>query len=73
MAVASTGVIGVPLPMDKINRGIVAAAHALGPDGDAAFAAAIQTTDAFEKRARLSGGAAARARSRSPPRPRARG
>jgi glutamate N-acetyltransferase / amino-acid N-acetyltransferase len=54
VAVASTGVIGVPLPMDRVNRGIVAAAHALAPDGDAAFAQAIQTTDAFEKRARVS-------------------
>ena len=54
VAVASTGVIGVPLPMDKVNRGIVAATHALAPDGDADFSAAIQTTDAFEKRARVS-------------------
>ena len=54
VAVASTGVIGVPLPMDKVNRGIVQAAHALAPDGDEAFARAIQTTDAFEKRARVS-------------------
>ena len=54
VAVASTGVIGAPLPMDRINRGIAAAARELGPDGDAAFAAAIQTTDAFEKRARVS-------------------
>jgi glutamate N-acetyltransferase/amino-acid N-acetyltransferase len=54
VAVASTGVIGVPLPMDKVNSGILAAAHALRPDGDAAFAEAICTTDAFEKRARLS-------------------
>jgi glutamate N-acetyltransferase/amino-acid N-acetyltransferase len=53
VAVASTGVIGVPLPMHKVNSGILAAAHALSPDGDAAFSAAIQTTDAFEKRARL--------------------
>ena len=53
VAVASTGVIGVPLPMDAVNRGIVSAAHELAPDGDAAFATAIQTTDAFEKRARL--------------------
>ena len=37
VAVASTGVIGVPLPMDKVNKGIVAAAHALSPDGDVAF------------------------------------
>ncbi len=53
VAVCSTGVIGVPLPMHKITQGIVAASHALAPDGDAAFSAAIQTTDAFEKRARL--------------------
>ncbi|HEY2005727.1 MAG TPA: bifunctional glutamate N-acetyltransferase/amino-acid acetyltransferase ArgJ [Solirubrobacteraceae bacterium] len=53
VAVASTGVIGVPLPMDRVNAGILAAAHQLSPDGDEAFAGAIQTTDAFEKRARL--------------------
>jgi glutamate N-acetyltransferase/amino-acid N-acetyltransferase len=53
VAVCSTGVIGVPLPMHKITQGIVAASHTLAPDGDAAFCAAIQTTDAFEKRARL--------------------
>jgi glutamate N-acetyltransferase/amino-acid N-acetyltransferase len=53
VAVASTGVIGIPLPMDRVNRGIVAAAHELSRDGDRAFAAAIQTTDAFEKRACL--------------------
>ncbi len=53
VAVASTGVIGVPLPMEKVNAGILAAAHALDADGDGAFSAAIQTTDAFEKRARL--------------------
>jgi glutamate N-acetyltransferase/amino-acid N-acetyltransferase len=53
VAVASTGVIGVPLPMGKVTQGIVAAAHALAADGDVAFSEAIQTTDAFEKRARL--------------------
>ncbi|HWD76062.1 MAG TPA: bifunctional glutamate N-acetyltransferase/amino-acid acetyltransferase ArgJ [Solirubrobacteraceae bacterium] len=53
VAVCSTGVIGVPLPMDKVTQGIVAASHALSPAGDAAFSAAIQTTDAFEKRARV--------------------
>ncbi len=53
VAVCSTGVIGVPLPMDRITQGIVAASHALAPDGDGAFSTAIQTTDAFEKRARL--------------------
>jgi glutamate N-acetyltransferase/amino-acid N-acetyltransferase len=54
VAVASTGVIGVPLPMNKVNQGIVAAAHGLAADGDIAFSDAIRTTDAFEKRARLS-------------------
>ncbi len=53
MVVCSTGVIGVPLPMEKIESGISAAAHALAPDGAAGFGAAIQTTDAFAKRARL--------------------
>ena len=53
VAVCSTGVIGVPLPMQKITQGIVAAAHGLATDGDASFSAAIRTTDAFEKRARL--------------------
>ncbi len=53
VAVCSTGVIGVQLPMDRVNRGILAAAHALSPEGAGAFAAAIRTTDAFDKRARL--------------------
>jgi glutamate N-acetyltransferase/amino-acid N-acetyltransferase len=53
VAVASTGVIGVPLAMDNVMRGISAAARELAGDGDAAFARAIQTTDAFEKRATL--------------------
>jgi glutamate N-acetyltransferase/amino-acid N-acetyltransferase len=54
VAVASTGVIGVPLPMAKVNQGILSAAHSLSPDGDIAFSNAIQTTDALQKRARLS-------------------
>jgi glutamate N-acetyltransferase/amino-acid N-acetyltransferase len=53
VAVASTGVIGVPLPIDNVVRGIASAARELSSDGDAAFAEAIRTTDAFEKRARL--------------------
>jgi glutamate N-acetyltransferase/amino-acid N-acetyltransferase len=48
--VASTGVIGRPLPMDKIRAGIPRAVAALGPDGMAA-AHAILTTDAFPKTA----------------------
>jgi glutamate N-acetyltransferase/amino-acid N-acetyltransferase len=53
VAVASTGVIGVPLPMDEIVNGTLAASHELRPDGDADFAEAIRTTDAFEKRVAL--------------------
>jgi glutamate N-acetyltransferase / amino-acid N-acetyltransferase len=49
VAVASTGVIGVPLPMDAITRGIAAAGGQLRTDGEAAFAEAIRTTDAFPK------------------------
>jgi glutamate N-acetyltransferase/amino-acid N-acetyltransferase len=43
--VASTGVIGQPLPMPKVQDGIGAAAAALRPDGFGDFAAAILTTD----------------------------
>jgi glutamate N-acetyltransferase/amino-acid N-acetyltransferase len=53
VAVASTGVIGVPLPMDAVTHGIAAAARSLAADGDDAFAEAIRTTDAFAKRASL--------------------
>ncbi|HEU5249453.1 MAG TPA: bifunctional glutamate N-acetyltransferase/amino-acid acetyltransferase ArgJ [Thermoanaerobaculia bacterium] len=48
--VASTGVIGVPLPMDAIRAGIPGAAKDLSPDG-AAAASAILTTDSFPKTA----------------------
>jgi glutamate N-acetyltransferase/amino-acid N-acetyltransferase len=50
VAVASTGVVGVPLPMSAVTSGIAAAAHELRPDGAADFAEAIRTTDAFPKR-----------------------
>jgi glutamate N-acetyltransferase / amino-acid N-acetyltransferase len=50
VAVASTGVIGVPMPMDGITKGMLAARSELDGDGDAAFWRAIATTDAFEKR-----------------------
>jgi glutamate N-acetyltransferase/amino-acid N-acetyltransferase len=51
--VASTGVIGVPLPMEKVRAGIRAAFEALaaGPEAGRAFLAAIQTTDAYPKEA----------------------
>jgi glutamate N-acetyltransferase / amino-acid N-acetyltransferase len=51
VAVASTGVIGVPLPVDRAVAGIQAAAGQLRSDGEADFAEAIRTTDAFPKRA----------------------
>jgi glutamate N-acetyltransferase / amino-acid N-acetyltransferase len=53
MAVASTGVIGVPLPMGAVMQGIVGATHALRPDGEIDFARAIRTTDALDKHASL--------------------
>lgn len=46
--VASTGVIGVPLPMEALRRGIPLAARSLSRSGDQA-AEAILTTDAFPK------------------------
>src|ERR687894_1303746 len=50
VAVASTGVIGVPMPMDGIPRALIAARGDLAADGDGAFWRAIDTTDKFEKR-----------------------
>jgi glutamate N-acetyltransferase / amino-acid N-acetyltransferase len=49
VAVASTGVIGVPLPMDGMPKAILAARNELSDDGASAFWRAIATTDAFEK------------------------
>jgi glutamate N-acetyltransferase / amino-acid N-acetyltransferase len=45
---ASTGIIGRPLPMDRVARGIRLAAEQLSPDG-AAAARAIMTTDTRPK------------------------
>jgi glutamate N-acetyltransferase / amino-acid N-acetyltransferase len=53
VAVASTGVIGVPLPAERVESGIGQAGGELSEDGDRAFAEAIRTTDAFAKRASL--------------------
>lgn len=47
--VLSTGVIGVPLPMPRVNAGIDAAARRLGTDHGAAVARALMTTDTFPK------------------------
>jgi glutamate N-acetyltransferase/amino-acid N-acetyltransferase len=49
--VLSTGVIGVPLPMDKVVTGIHKAARELSPDGGDASAQAIMTTDTKPKTA----------------------
>jgi len=50
VAVASTGVIGVHLPMDSISSGIWAASSELG-EGGAGFAESILTTDTRAKEA----------------------
>src|SRR5258708_2429375 len=47
--VASTGVIGVSLPLEKIRAGLPAAHRALGTDGGSLAARAIMTTDPFPK------------------------
>ena len=51
LLVASTGVIGQPLPMSKVDAGIAAAGRALSADGFDDFAAAILTTDRRPKTA----------------------
>jgi glutamate N-acetyltransferase/amino-acid N-acetyltransferase len=50
VVVLSTGVIGVPLPMERVLAGVRDAASSLGPDGLAA-ARAILTTDRWPKQA----------------------
>ena len=42
---SSTGIIGAPLPLEKVKSGIAAAAPALSPDGLGDAAEAILTTD----------------------------
>ena len=46
---ASTGVIGQPLPLEVLKRGIPQAAAALSPDGFADASEAIRTTDTYAK------------------------
>jgi glutamate N-acetyltransferase/amino-acid N-acetyltransferase len=53
VVVASTGVIGVHLPMDPLRAGISRAAAALSRDGGAAAARAIMTTDTKPKEVTL--------------------
>jgi len=49
--VCSTGTIGIPLPMDRMEAGVREAARALSPDGGPAAARAIMTTDTVDKQA----------------------
>lgn len=51
--VASTGVIGVPLPMDKIRAALPKLVKSLSPQGGRAAAEAILTTDTRPKEAAL--------------------
>jgi len=50
VAVAETGTIGVPLPVDDVLGGIDEAVRRLSPDGGASFTEAICTTDRWPKR-----------------------
>jgi glutamate N-acetyltransferase/amino-acid N-acetyltransferase len=59
--VASTGVIGVKLNIANVERGVVDAASQLSPDGGAAAARAIMTTDPFPKEAAIEATAGGRA------------
>ena len=51
--VASTGVIGVRLPIDLVSEGIRKAAASLGPDSGPEAAEAIMTTDKWKKETAL--------------------
>jgi glutamate N-acetyltransferase / amino-acid N-acetyltransferase len=56
VAVAETGVIGVPLPIDDVLAGIGKAAASLSETGGASFSDAILTTDRWPKRCTLRSG-----------------
>jgi glutamate N-acetyltransferase / amino-acid N-acetyltransferase len=53
VAVAETGTIGVPLPVEAVLGGIAEAASGLSPSGGEAFSDAILTTDRWPKRCTL--------------------
>jgi glutamate N-acetyltransferase/amino-acid N-acetyltransferase len=53
VALASTGGISHLLPVEKVLKGILDAGGQLRREGDGDLQSAIQTTDAFEKRANL--------------------
>lgn len=52
--VCSTGLIGIPLPMDPIESGVSRLVQALRPDGGANAAQAIMTTDTRRKETLIS-------------------
>jgi len=56
VAVAETGVIGVPLPVDAVLGGIGEAAEALSAEGGGSFSDAILTTDRWPKSCTLRAG-----------------
>ena len=56
VAVAETGTIGVPLPIDAVLGGIGDAAANLAPEGGGDFSDAILTTDRWPKRCTLRAG-----------------
>ncbi|HEX2265837.1 MAG TPA: bifunctional glutamate N-acetyltransferase/amino-acid acetyltransferase ArgJ [Solirubrobacterales bacterium] len=56
VAVAETGTIGVPLPVDAVLVGIAEAASGLRPDGGRTFSDAITTTDRWPKLCTLRAG-----------------
>jgi glutamate N-acetyltransferase/amino-acid N-acetyltransferase len=51
--IAATGVIGVPMPMDKVRAALPKLVKALSPQGGRAAAEAIMTTDTLPKEAAL--------------------
>ncbi len=51
--ICSTGVIGVPIPMDTLLAGLDPLVAALGPEGGSAAATAILTTDLIDKQIAL--------------------
>ena len=55
VAVCSTGLIGVKLPMDRLLLGVGAAVAALSPAGGDAAAEAVRTTDTVAKQAVATG------------------
>lgn len=55
VCVSSTGVIGEPLPMNRIRTSIKLAADSISPDGGKDAAIAIMTTDTFPKEVAVRG------------------